>query len=45
MMGWSIHVALRLVVYVAVQHGLKYRQLNAAIKWFLLLCSNLEAAF
>ncbi|MDT4847919.1 hypothetical protein FQZ97_819960 [compost metagenome] len=45
MMGWSIHVALRLVVHVAVQHVLKYRQLNAAIKRFLLLCSNLEAAF
>jgi len=33
-----------LAVYVALQHGLKYRQLSFAIKGFLLLCSNLEAA-
>jgi len=41
----SVHVALPLVIHVAVQHGLKYRQLSFAIKGFLLLCSNLEAAF
>jgi hypothetical protein len=39
------HVALRLVVYVAVQHDLKYRQHRLAIKGFLLLCSKLERAF
>uniref|UniRef100_C5CUI9 Uncharacterized protein n=1 Tax=Variovorax paradoxus (strain S110) TaxID=543728 RepID=C5CUI9_VARPS len=31
--------------YVAVQHGLKYRQHSFAIKGVLLLCSNLEYTF
>jgi len=44
-MGGRFTIALPLVVYVAVQHGLKYRQLVFAGKGFLLLCSNLEPVF